>query len=570
MNCSNSWLSKRVVEADVIPDAVKLARWSLYVSSEGEIMLVWSIGVVMAAECVGLVRLLRVPPFRFAQSLFPMAVPLHKELRDTERIRIETKLGPITGARASNNAAVFLEIPYALPPERFEDPKPLPPDFRYEDKEYTRESRYGYQPQNDGQARGRLSWLAMLFLSRRPDTPMENKVGLGKPSEDPLFADVVCPPSFPGKTGFPVKVYIHGGFLQFGGPHGLNSQAQYVAAERNEVYVNLGYRLSAFGFLASDSPPISGNFGFKDLWLGVSWIKEHINAFGGDPENIQITGLSAGAHAVHQLLHFASHLPEGVSAPFSSAVLQSNSIIYPPRTPAELRPQFAALCTALKIDPTSPTALAQLKSVAPEEITTAIETDALGVVYGTFRGCWDGQNWLPSSANPMEWQRSGAFARALRAKGVRSIVVGDLTEEWYLYSIAHPIASFDEIAPNLERYYQREVVEGLMKMYPKPQDGDGDALKRFYGDLFRYVTHGTDRMLWAFRAPNLTESQMDVARNWLDRVQEETAAIEKAGKSVHGLRDILVLGLGKDDAIGWTEDALWEQKMRLLDALPSL
>ncbi|KAF7317744.1 Carboxylic ester hydrolase [Mycena kentingensis (nom. inval.)] len=502
-----------------------------------------------------------------------MAVPLHKELRNTERIRVETKLGPITGARASNNAAVFLEIPYALPPERFEDPKPLPPDFRYEDKEYTRELRYGYQPQNDGQAR---------------DTPMENKVGLGKPSEDPLFADVVCPPSFPEKTGFPVKVYIHGGFLQFGGPHGLNSQAQYVTVERNEVYVNLGYRLSAFGFLASDSPPISGNFGFKDLWLGVSWIKGHINAFGGDPENIQITGLSAGAHAVHQLLHFASHLPEGVSAPFSSAVLQSNSIVYPPRTPAELRPQFAALCTALKIDPTSPAALAQLKSVAPEEITTVIETDALGVVYGTFRG--------------------GAFARALRAKGVRSIVVGDLTEEWYLYSIAHPIASFDEIAPNLERYYQREVVEGLMKMYPKPQDGDGDALKRFYGDLFSdsqvhlpvrvlardlyeagfpvlryeirwtpeqnrtegYVTHGTDRMLWAFRVPNLTESQMDVARNWLDRVQEETTAIEKAGKSVHGLRDILVLGLGKDDAIGWTEDALWEEKMRLLDALPSL
>ncbi|KAF7317743.1 Carboxylic ester hydrolase [Mycena kentingensis (nom. inval.)] len=517
-----------------------------------------------------------------------MAVPLHKELRNTERIRVETKLGPITGARASNNAAVFLEIPYALPPERFEDPKPLPPDFRYEDKEYTRELRYGYQPQNDGQARGRLSWLAMLFLSRRPDTPMENKVGLGKPSEDPLFADVVCPPSFPEKTGFPVKVYIHGGFLQFGGPHGLNSQAQYVTVERNEVYVNLGYRLSAFGFLASDSPPISGNFGFKDLWLGVSWIKGHINAFGGDPENIQITGLSAGAHAVHQLLHFASHLPEGVSAPFSSAVLQSNSIVCalisyhlcreithqrPATRPAHLRncaPNSPRSVRRSRSTRPPPAALAQLKSVAPEEITTVIETDALGVVYGTFRGCWDGQNWLPSSANPMEWQRSGAFARALRAKGVRSIVVGDLTEEWYLYSIAHPIASFDEIAPNLERYYQREVVEGLMKMYPKPQDGDGDALKRFYGDLFRYVTHGTDRMLWAFRAPNLTESQMDVARNWLDRVQEETAAIEKAGKSVHGLRDILVLGLGKDDAIGWTEDALWEQKMRLLDALPSL
>jgi hypothetical protein len=31
-------------------------------------------------------------------------------------------------------------MPYALPPERFTDPQPLPTDYRYPKKEYIRES----------------------------------------------------------------------------------------------------------------------------------------------------------------------------------------------------------------------------------------------------------------------------------------------------------------------------------------------------------------------------------------------------------------------------------------------
>lgn len=89
-----------------------------------------------------------------------------------------------------------------------------------------------------------------------------------------------------------------------------------MAAERSEVWVNVGYRLSVFGFLACDKPRIEGNFGFKDQWMAFEWIRENIEAFGGvidgsstranshstisslnttgDPQNIQVTGLSAG------------------------------------------------------------------------------------------------------------------------------------------------------------------------------------------------------------------------------------------------------------------------------------
>ncbi len=79
----------------------------------------------------------------------------------------------------------------------------------------------------------------------------------------------------------------------------------------SEVWVNIGYRLSAFGFLASHKPKLTGNYGFKDQWLALQWIKANIESFGGanffrrsldlgtfivtgDPDNIQIQGHSAG------------------------------------------------------------------------------------------------------------------------------------------------------------------------------------------------------------------------------------------------------------------------------------
>ena len=81
------------------------------------------------------------------------------------------------------------EIPYALPPGRFEDPVALPNDYRYEAKEYIRESlcqlyilfilfwllnsRWwraildATQPLNDGQAQGKyLVYILRAFFEK--------------------------------------------------------------------------------------------------------------------------------------------------------------------------------------------------------------------------------------------------------------------------------------------------------------------------------------------------------------------------------------------------------------------
>ena len=94
-----------------------------------------------------------------------------------------------------------------MPPGRFEDPVALPNDYRYEAKEYIQESICQYpfcsfcsyyknpgidatQPSNDGQAQGNI-WSTVWehLLKFFCGGPFEDKVGFGKPSENPYVAD---------------------------------------------------------------------------------------------------------------------------------------------------------------------------------------------------------------------------------------------------------------------------------------------------------------------------------------------------------------------------------------------
>lgn len=153
--------------------------------------------------------------------------------------------------------------------------------------------------------------------------------------------------------------------------------------------------------------------------------------------------------------------------------------------PQESRPQYEALLKSLDIDHRDPDSLTKLKDPQQtpwEKMTHEIEVNL--IEYGTFRGASDG-SFLPSGSSPhgeMEFQASPGFAQALREKGVRSIVVGDLTEEWYLYSIAHPIESVKDIEPNLKRYYPDYAVKRLLKAYdPVPSNGSPEDYARLYG-----------------------------------------------------------------------------------------
>jgi hypothetical protein len=154
-----------------------------------------------------------------------------------------------------------------------------------------------------------------------------------------------------------------------------------------------------------------------------------------------------------------------------------------PKTPEELRPQFATLSRALGLDPDAEDTLSVLRDpgrTSWRSIIDLIDNEKLGS-YGTFRGCLDG-TWLSNVPDPMAWQRTGGLARGLLEHGVRNVILGDLSEEWYLYSIAHPIKHKQDIQWNLERYYPLDVVQSMIELYGRPpDDAKLEELEKLFG-----------------------------------------------------------------------------------------
>jgi len=63
------------------------------------------------------------------------------------------------------------------------------------------------------------------------------------------------------------------------------------------------------GFLSFGDEILPGNNGLKDQVEALRWVKKHISAFGGDPDNVTLMGLSAGGSSVHY--HYLSPLSRG-------------------------------------------------------------------------------------------------------------------------------------------------------------------------------------------------------------------------------------------------------------------
>jgi len=92
------------------------------------------------------------------------------------------------------------------------------------------------------------------------------------------------------------------------------------------VYVSVNYRLTAFGFLASQEVKDArvGNLGLQDQRQGLRWVQKYISAFNGDPSRVTIWGESAGAISVALQMLTNGGNPEGL---FHGAFMESGSPI---------------------------------------------------------------------------------------------------------------------------------------------------------------------------------------------------------------------------------------------------
>lgn len=212
-----------------------------------------------------------------------------------ESPRITTKLGVIIGNRITfNNTDVneFLGIPFAESPTgnlRFKAPVPIT------------------EP-----------WVEPLTATRyQPSCLQSNKKKAGKKtSEDCLYLNIWTPVMRLTDAPKSVMVFIHGGSFNMGTASTKDSNGTVLTAMGDVIIVTVNYRLGFFGFLNSDADTF--NAGIKDQLTAVTWVRDNIESFGGDPHQITLFGHSAGAISVG--IHVMS--PESRNL-FKRAIIQS-------------------------------------------------------------------------------------------------------------------------------------------------------------------------------------------------------------------------------------------------------
>ncbi|MFX1445848.1 MAG: carboxylesterase/lipase family protein, partial [Promethearchaeota archaeon] len=104
------------------------------------------------------------------------------------------------------------------------------------------------------------------------------------------------------EKNLPVMVWIHGGAFVTGS--GADLDGARLALRGNVVIVSLNYRLGILGFFYI--PGKTANVGLLDQVAALKWVKENIEAFGGDPKNVTIFGESAGSVSVCTLMAMPS------------------------------------------------------------------------------------------------------------------------------------------------------------------------------------------------------------------------------------------------------------------------
>ncbi|KAK7422164.1 hypothetical protein QQZ08_009632 [Neonectria magnoliae] len=209
---------------------------------------------------------------------------------EPERPTVKLAQGTVVGLTLSDDlprpVQAFRGIPYALPPTG---------DRRFR-------PAVKVEPSTD----------IIDAIAYGPSGPGKQLLPGGPPivySEDCLTANVFkqSPNGFEAGKPLPVAVYIHGGAFNRGTASMHNTASMVAWSEEPFIAVSFNYRIGALGFLPSSASAKEGilNLGLRDQILLFEWVQENIHLFGGDPENVTLIGLSAGAHSIgHHMMHF--------------------------------------------------------------------------------------------------------------------------------------------------------------------------------------------------------------------------------------------------------------------------
>lgn len=122
----------------------------------------------------------------------------------------------------------------------------------------------------------------------------------------------------------PVMVWLHGGGFSTGSANEAGYDGESLSRSGDVVVVSVNHRLNVFGHLDlsayDDKYQYSANVGIMDIVASLEWIRDNIEAFGGDPENVTVFGQSGGGAKVLALM--TSPYAEGL---FHKGIVQSGA-----------------------------------------------------------------------------------------------------------------------------------------------------------------------------------------------------------------------------------------------------
>ncbi len=199
-------------------------------------------------------------------------------------VDVTTASGIVRGT-SERGRSVFRGIPFAAVPTRFGAPEPAP------------------------------AWTGVREATRfGPPPPQSGLLGMDAATDrgDDWLTVNVWTPDVGGRL--PVMVWVQGGGYVFG-TSGLPEYDGGTLAD-GVVVVTFNYRVGFEGFGWVEPAP--ANRGLLDQVAALTWVRDNIAAFGGDPRRVTVFGQSAGGGSVAALMA----MPRAAGL-FRRAVVQS-------------------------------------------------------------------------------------------------------------------------------------------------------------------------------------------------------------------------------------------------------
>lgn len=204
-----------------------------------------------------------------------------------------------------------------------------------------------------------------LFTSWRPDpTPSL--------SEDCLFLNVWTPALADGGKRA-VMVWLHGGGFASGSGSSMAYEGSRLARRGDVVVVTINHRLNIFGYLAlnhyGEGFEDSAVAGVLDMVQALEWVRDNVEAFGGDPDTVMIFGESGGGAKVSTLMNTAA--AKGL---FHRAVVQSGAMLrFPDAAGAQQKADQLVANLGLTAD-----TIQQIKTMPLEQLDAAHQDTGAG------------------------------------------------------------------------------------------------------------------------------------------------------------------------------------------------